>query len=251
MQVVLIMLSNGGERRSFSVVRNTTTVGRREDCDLRIPVGDVSRKHCRLVLSADNVRIQDLGSSNGTFVNGQQVQDAFLSAGDTVSVGPVNFVVQIDGVPGDEQFDAAPVAVSDTGAGGTALALDALTAGAPAADVSETDELLEEVPPDEAVTEEAVTDFLTEAPAAEEPVVQPLAAGEATIDEVPADSADAVSAFDRIELDDAAPAAEPEAADPGTVTDDWDFLIEEPAPDASHVDLHIDLDQPHDHHPPA
>ena len=104
MQVVLIMFRNGGERRSFSVARNLTTIGRREDCDLRIPVGDVSRKHCRLVLSADNIRVQDLGSSNGTYVNGSKVQDAFLNPGDTVSVGPVNFVVQIDGVPDEPSW---------------------------------------------------------------------------------------------------------------------------------------------------
>ena len=66
MQVVLVMFRNDGERRSFSVVRDITVLGRREDCDLRIPLGDISRKHCRIIRSQDSVRVEDLGSSNGT-----------------------------------------------------------------------------------------------------------------------------------------------------------------------------------------
>src|ERR1700733_1859194 len=107
MQVVLVMFRNDGERRSFSVVRNMTVIGRREDCDLRIPVGDVSRKHCRLVRTDDGIRVEDLGSSNGTTVNGQRVKEAVLNPGDTVGVGPVAFIVQIDGVP-DEATMVSP-----------------------------------------------------------------------------------------------------------------------------------------------
>jgi hypothetical protein len=106
MQVVLVMFRSDGERRSFSVVRNMTVIGRREDCDLRIPVGDVSRKHCRLVRTDDGIRIEDLGSSNGTHVNGQRIQESDLNAGDVVSIGPVKFIVQIDGVPTDEELVA-------------------------------------------------------------------------------------------------------------------------------------------------
>ena len=109
MQLVLVMFRSDGERRSFSVVRSMTVIGRREDCDLRIPVGDVSRKHCR-ILTADNVAtIEDLGSSNGTYVNGQRVQQSELNAGDTIGVGPVQFIVQLNGVP-DEDEMVAPTA---------------------------------------------------------------------------------------------------------------------------------------------
>ena len=40
MQVVLVMFRAEGERRSFSVARDVTVIGRREDCDLRIPVSE-------------------------------------------------------------------------------------------------------------------------------------------------------------------------------------------------------------------
>ena len=53
MQVVLVMFRGEGERRSFSLPRDVTVMGRREDCDLRIPLGEVSRKHCRLIADGE------------------------------------------------------------------------------------------------------------------------------------------------------------------------------------------------------
>jgi len=104
MQVVLVMLRSDGERRSFSIVRDVTLIGRREDCDFRIPLGDISRKHCRLVKEDGALKVQDLGSSNGTFVNNQRVQALALSPGDTIQIGGVSFIVQIDGVPHDDEL---------------------------------------------------------------------------------------------------------------------------------------------------
>src|SRR5262245_12004695 len=122
MQVVLVMFRQDGERRSFSITRDVTVIGRREDCDFRIPLGEVSRKHCRLIKEGTALRLEDLGSSNGTFRNGERVQEAELSPGDTLQVGPVIFVVQIDGVPSDEELqpvvnapEAAPDAVTEAG----------------------------------------------------------------------------------------------------------------------------------------
>ena len=90
------MFRSDGERRSFSLTRDITVVEPVvEDCDLRIPLGDVSRKHCRLIRDGDTVRIEDLGSSNGTYHNGQRVQEAVLSPGDSVQVGPVVFVLML------------------------------------------------------------------------------------------------------------------------------------------------------------
>src|SRR3954453_11633335 len=104
MQVVLVMFRGEGDRRSFSIIRDVTVVGRREDCDLRIPLGEISRKHCRLIKDGETLKLEDLGSSNGTYHNGQRVQEAMIQAGDTVQVGSIGFVVQIDGVPADEEM---------------------------------------------------------------------------------------------------------------------------------------------------
>ena len=74
MQVVLVMFKPDGSKRSFSLHKQATVVGRREDCDVRIPLGEISRKHCRLVRDETELKVEDMGSSNGTYVNGQRVQ---------------------------------------------------------------------------------------------------------------------------------------------------------------------------------
>src|SRR5215471_12668289 len=122
MQVVLAMFRSDGDRRSFSLHKEQTVVGRREDCDLRIPLGEISRKHCRLIQEGDSLRVEDLGSSNGTYHNGQRVQEAVVAPGDTIQIGSIAFVVQIDGAPADEEMQPIVVTpaptVSSEGSGG-------------------------------------------------------------------------------------------------------------------------------------
>ena len=104
MAFTLIMYRDDGSHRPFAVAKDETIVGRREDCDLRIAVSDVSRKHSKLTLDGDRLSIEDLGSSNGTFVNGKKINASPLKAGDVVAIGPVTFVVQADGSPSDESL---------------------------------------------------------------------------------------------------------------------------------------------------
>jgi pSer/pThr/pTyr-binding forkhead associated (FHA) protein len=113
MQVALIVMRADGERRSFELRRAVTLLGRREDCDLRIPLADVSRKHCRFVMQEESVRLEDLGSSNGTFHNGMRITESELHPGDTVKIGPAVFIVQIDGVPAED--DLSPSALESSG----------------------------------------------------------------------------------------------------------------------------------------
>lgn len=111
------MFRANGATRSFPLAREITVIGRREDCDLRIPLTEVSRKHCRLVIGGDNVRIEDLGSSNGTLVNGQRIQESTLNPGDYLQVGPVVFAVQVNGEPAESDIVPAvpPQAVAGPG----------------------------------------------------------------------------------------------------------------------------------------
>jgi pSer/pThr/pTyr-binding forkhead associated (FHA) protein len=98
MEVVLVRFKDN-ERRDIKLSGNKTVIGRRPDCGVRIQTSDVSRRHCEIESQDDRVLIRDLGSSNGTFVNGQRVEEVKLSPGDTIQVGPVAFTVQIDGEP--------------------------------------------------------------------------------------------------------------------------------------------------------
>jgi len=108
MKVVLVLFKDE-ERREFPLTDKSMVIGRRPDCALRIPTGDVSRQHCEIALGDDYVVVRDLGSSNGTYVNGKRVAESKLSAGDQLEVGPVVFVVQIDGKPREiKPADVAP-----------------------------------------------------------------------------------------------------------------------------------------------
>lgn len=98
MKVVLVTFRKGA-RRDLPLQAEKTTIGRGVDCALRIPLKDVSRKHCEIVIGRQHVNVRDLKSSNGTFVNGKRTEDARLKPGDQIMVGSVIFVVQIDGRP--------------------------------------------------------------------------------------------------------------------------------------------------------
>lgn len=108
MKVVLVMFKDQ-EKREFPLTAATTVIGRLQECGLRIPTRDVSRKHCEISISGGAVSLRDLKSSNGTYVNGQLVKEAKLKAGDRLMIGPVSFVVQIDGKPANlTPADTAP-----------------------------------------------------------------------------------------------------------------------------------------------
>jgi EAL domain-containing protein (putative c-di-GMP-specific phosphodiesterase class I) len=67
------------------------TIGRNENVDLQIDSGRVSREHALIVKEGGRYRIEDLGSTNGTFVNGQRVQKASLEDGDLLLIADTEF----------------------------------------------------------------------------------------------------------------------------------------------------------------
>ena len=70
-----------------------TTVGRHPESDIFLNDVTVSRQHCRFVISNDSLSVEDSGSTNGTYVNEQRVDQADLGAGDEVLVGRFHFLV--------------------------------------------------------------------------------------------------------------------------------------------------------------
>src|SRR5438132_13579849 len=63
-------------------------VGRASNTDMVLMEDMVSRKHAKITVAGEDVVIQDLGSTNGTFVNGEKVKRAKLKDGDRVLIGP-------------------------------------------------------------------------------------------------------------------------------------------------------------------
>jgi pSer/pThr/pTyr-binding forkhead associated (FHA) protein len=70
-------------------------IGREDDCHLRPQSGFVSRHHCVILLDEFTLRVRDLGSQNGTFVNGRRIGhgEIILLDGDVISVGDLDFQI--------------------------------------------------------------------------------------------------------------------------------------------------------------
>jgi len=101
MNVNLTLFKKNGSTRGFALPSSVTTIGRRQECDLCIPLMVISRKHCEINQDQGQLRIRDLGSRNGTFLNGHKIDEAVLDPGDKIQVGPLTFIIQIDNQPAE------------------------------------------------------------------------------------------------------------------------------------------------------
>jgi ABC transport system ATP-binding/permease protein len=75
------------------------TMGRAPRADFIVDAALVSRLHCRLTLNESALHVEDLGSTNGTWVNGRKVDKAPLAAGDRLRIGRIEFHVRPDASP--------------------------------------------------------------------------------------------------------------------------------------------------------
>jgi serine/threonine-protein kinase len=88
-----------GERQgtAFPVpAEGTVVIGRGNDADFQITDPRMSRLHCRIEAAAGGVKLLDLGSTGGTFVNGEKVKEAPLRTGDRIHVGETELVLRGD-----------------------------------------------------------------------------------------------------------------------------------------------------------
>jgi len=104
MKVKLIMFREDGSRREFPVTAGGTTIGRKDDCGIRIPLAIISRRHAEIVVDEDGAVLRDLGAANGTFLNNRRITEEDLEPGDQITIGPVVFIVQVDGEPPDDEI---------------------------------------------------------------------------------------------------------------------------------------------------
>ncbi|WP_406695823.1 FHA domain-containing protein [Singulisphaera sp. Ch08] len=94
MDFQLLIVRGRGASTTIKLTDGVTTVGRQDDCQLRIKSSQVSRKHCELFEKKGLLLVKDLGSSNGTFVNGKRIQEQqVLEPGDELTIGQLLFKV--------------------------------------------------------------------------------------------------------------------------------------------------------------
>jgi pSer/pThr/pTyr-binding forkhead associated (FHA) protein len=97
---------SGGYFGKVIALRSKTVIGRGSDCDLVLNEPEMSRRHAVIENTSDGLFLRDLGSANGTFINGTSVRDTILRPGDQLAFDQNRFLIEAPGyllnAPGDE-----------------------------------------------------------------------------------------------------------------------------------------------------
>jgi pSer/pThr/pTyr-binding forkhead associated (FHA) protein len=101
----------------INIIKDLTLVGRREQCDVRLAHQTISKMHCLIVKTDGLLFLRDLGSTNGTRVNGQRVRRAALLPNDQLAIAGHKFRVALGPdehvqppQDGTQQLDPAEIA---------------------------------------------------------------------------------------------------------------------------------------------
>jgi pSer/pThr/pTyr-binding forkhead associated (FHA) protein len=108
MDVILKVLEGAKSGAKIAVKKAEFIIGRSQECNLCAGSSAISRRHCAIRRDESHVAIKDLGSRNGTLVNGQKIEgEVELTTGDEIVVGPLKFLITIS--PGIQNSKRAEV----------------------------------------------------------------------------------------------------------------------------------------------
>jgi len=79
-------LSGPQAGKEIFLQKGLVILGRDSSCKIKIQAQGISKKHAQIIMDDTSLRIEDLNSSNGTFVNGKQIQTRHLKSGDRISI---------------------------------------------------------------------------------------------------------------------------------------------------------------------
>jgi len=107
---VLRGVSGAAFGKTFPIYQQMV-IGRQQDCEISIPSEEISRRHASVKPTPDGLMVEDMGSSNGTFINGKRVQSGLLKPGEELRLDAIRFMLIAPGM--EIPKAAAPAAASD------------------------------------------------------------------------------------------------------------------------------------------
>lgn len=96
-QLTATLMLDDGSNRSYALTQGSNVVGRGQDAQFRLPDTGVSRRHLEISWDGHTAMLSDLGSTNGTTVNGQPVQNWQLGDGDVIRIGHSSLIFRTQG----------------------------------------------------------------------------------------------------------------------------------------------------------
>src|SRR5438046_2236248 len=91
----LLFNNGGGPAQELFLKSGVNRIGRNSDNDIQIEHPSVSSFHCEITCAEDSIRVKDLGSTNGTFLDGRAVSEAAVKAGQRLQFGLVEMTVDV------------------------------------------------------------------------------------------------------------------------------------------------------------
>lgn len=116
MKVSLVVAVGNHKGKVIPISVPKFLIGREPDCQLRPAAAAISKHHCAVFIKDGKVVLKDLESTNGTFVNDQQITgEVEVKAGDNITVGPLHFTLAIDGVVPVDKPTPVPTSAKSVG----------------------------------------------------------------------------------------------------------------------------------------
>jgi hypothetical protein len=107
----LVLLSPGMTGRTQELKLDKTTIGRAEDNTVQIAEASVSSHHCEVLLRGSEVKVRDLNSTNGTYIDGVKVTESVIKPGHILRLGEIQMRLETDAAvaPAKGPFDRTAV----------------------------------------------------------------------------------------------------------------------------------------------
>ena len=130
----LVLSLNGAVQGEYELNQERLTIGRKPDNDIQIDNLAVSGKHCLIITILDDSFLEDLGSTNGTYVNGKLVKKHALKDGDVIAIGKHELkYINENASADDDEFEKTMIIKPGSASAAVAAAQAAEKAGAAAA----------------------------------------------------------------------------------------------------------------------